>query len=291
LIGSALVPFLTTGGHGVLRLARGKAAGGNQPTAHWDPETGEIDAESLEGIDAVVHLAGESLAQGRWTAAKKQRLRDSRVEGTRRLCAALTRLRRRPRTLVCASAIGYYGDRGDEKLDENSPPGQGFLAALCRDWESATMPAVQAGMRVVHLRLGMVLAGTGGALQKLILPFRCGLGGWIGSGRQSWSWISLNDALGAAYHALMRADLAGPVNAVSPHPETAAEFAQVLGEVLNRPAAIPFPSPAARWLLGERAQELLLASARVFPRQLLETGYEFTHAELETALRHVLGRG
>lgn len=289
LIGSALVPFLTTGGHRVTRLVRGSARGPD--TATWDPETGAVDLAGQPSPDAVVHLAGENIAGGRWTPAMRARLGESRVGTTRRLCETLARLAPRPRVLVCASAVGFYGDRGAEVLEETSAAGDGFLADLCREWEAATAPAADAGIRVVNLRLGMVLSARGGALARLLPPFLAGLGGRVGSGRQFTSWIGLDDVLGAVLHCLRTADLHGPVNAVAPHPVTNAEFTRVVGGVLGRPTLLPLPAAALRLVLGDMADELLLASARVVPTRLLSTGYVFRDPDLAGALRHTLGRG
>ncbi len=288
LVGSDLCPFLTTGEHTVTRLARTENAAGADIA--WDPATGQIDAERLSKFDAVVHLAGEGIAARRWTVAQKQRIRDSRTVGTRLLCEALARLPQPPKVFVCASAIGFYGDRGDELLDERSAHGAGFLTEVCRDWEAATEPARQAGIRVVNLRFGVILSPRGGALAKMLLPFRLGLGGRIGSGRQYWSWIALDDVIGAIYHALMCGDVAGPVNVVSPTPLTNRDFTATLASVLHRPAIFPLPAPAARLALGEMANELLLASARVVPLRLLDTGYRFDYSDLAAALNHILGR-
>lgn len=287
LVGSALVPFLTTGGHRVTRLVRERPAAGE---ALWAPEQGRVDKAALEGADAVVHLAGESIAQGRWTAAKKARIRRSRVAGTRVLAEALSRLERKPAVLVCASAVGFYGDRGEELLDEQSQPGQGFLSDVCCEWEDAASPARAAGIRVVHLRFGVVLTPAGGALGTMLPPFQLGAGGPIGSGRQWFPWVSLDDALGAVLHAFGQATLAGPVNVVAPQAVRQRELARTLGRVLGRPALVPLPGLAARVALGEMADALLLASQRVAPQRLLASGYAFRHPELEPALRHLLGR-
>jgi uncharacterized protein (TIGR01777 family) len=289
LIGSALVPFLTAGGHHVVRLVRSPAQAGVD-TVTCDPAEGINDPAPLEGLDAVVHLAGEPIAARRWTAGQKARIRDSRVGPTRLLCQALSRLQRPPRVLVAASAIGHYGDRADAWLDETSAPGNGFLAEVCRAWEVATAPASAAGVRVVNLRLGVVLSPGGGALAKMLTPFRLGVGGRVGSGQQYMSWVALDDVLGAIYHALATPRVAGPVNAVAPHPVTNHEFTKTLGGVLRRPTVFPMPAFAARLAFGELADELLLASTRVRPRALLETGYPFLFRDLEPALRHCLGR-
>jgi uncharacterized protein (TIGR01777 family) len=285
LIGSAVLENLIAGGHSVIRLVR-RAPGQNE--VHWDPDAGTIATALLEGLDAVVHLAGENIAQGRWTQQKKERIRDSRVKGTQILCQALARLAQPPKVLVAASAIGYYGERGDEVLTEESPPGSGFLADVCRQWEAASSPAAQSGIRVVNLRIGIVLSEKGGALAKMLLPFRLGVGGRVGSGKQYMSWIALDDVVGAINHAIANDSLSGPVNAVAPNPVTNYEFTKALGKVLERPTPFPMPAFAARLALGEMADELLLASTRVAPRRLLATGYKFLFPELEGALRHLL---
>lgn len=288
LIGSALVRSLKSESHDVLRVVRGESSPGE---VRWDPEKHTIDAGRLEGLDAVIHLAGESIAARRWTAEQKQRIRDSRIVGTRLLCATLKQLQRPPRVLVSASAIGYYGDRGDEELDESSPGGRGFLAEVCREWEQATSAAAEAGIRVAHVRFGIVLSRDGGALAKMLTPFRLGAGGRIGSGRQWMSWIALDDAVGAIHHALATDGLRGAVNVVAPHPVTNREFTKTLGRVLWRPTVFPMPAFLARAGFGEMADELLLASTRVVPRALTDTHYQFQFSGLEESLRHVLGGG
>lgn len=286
LVGSTLVPLLTTGGHSVTRLVRRDAGQGE---VLWNPQAERFDASPLEGIDAVVHLAGENIAGSRWNARVKQRLRDSRVAATRGLCEGLAAMSSRPKVLVCASAVGFYGDRGDELLDEESRPGSGFLADLAHDWEDATAPAAEAGIRVVNLRFGVILSPKDGALAKMLLPFKLGAGGRVGCGKQYWSWISIDDAAGAIHHAIMTDDLVGPVNAVAPNPVTNHEFTKTLGRVLRRPTFIPMPAFAARLALGEMADELLLASSRVEPKKLVQSGYDFRQPTLEAALRHLLG--
>jgi uncharacterized protein (TIGR01777 family) len=288
LVGSALIPFLTTGGHRVTRLVRGVAAGPDE--AAWDPSRGLTEPSRLDGVDAVVHLAGENIAGGRWTPARKAEIRRSRVGGTRSLCEALARLTRPPKVLVSASAVGFYGDRGAQTLTEESGAGSGFLPDVCREWEAATEPASRAGIRVVNLRFGMILSPAGGALRKMLLPFRLGMGGRVGSGEQCTSWIALDDAIGAVHHALCEESVRGPVNAVAPAPVSNAEFARTLARVLRRPALVPLPAFAARLLFGEMADALLLAGARVMPARLQASGYRFRFAELESALRHLLGR-
>jgi uncharacterized protein (TIGR01777 family) len=255
----------------------------------WTPERQTIDRAGLEGFDAVVHLAGEPLL-GRWTTAKKRRIHDSRVLGTRILADALATLVRRPKVLVCASAAGFYGDRGAESLTEESTAGRGFLADVCRAWESAADPARQAGIRVVSVRTGLVLARAGGLLKALLVPFQLGLGGPIGSGQSYWSWIALDDLLAVHRFAIARDDLSGAVNAAAPNPVTNAEFARTLGTVLRRPAVLPVPPIALRLIFGrEAAQDAMLSGARTVPARLLEAGFKFQYPELEPALRHVLG--
>jgi uncharacterized protein len=292
LIGSALVSLLTSGGHSVTRLLRSQSSPRSAGTSEivWDPSGTSFPSSSLEGFDAVVHLAGESIAEGRWTDAKKARIRESRTKPTRALCEALGRLSRPPKVLVCASAIGYYGNRGEEILREGSAPGSGYLPDVCLEWEGATAPAVQKGIRVVNLRFGVVLSPAGGALAKMLPPFRMGVGGKVGDGKQYMSWIALDDAIGAIHHAVMNDGLSGGVNAVSPNPVTNLEFTKTLGRVLSRPTFFPVPAAAARIAFGEMADALLLASARVIPARLLETGYQFRYPELEGALRHLLGK-
>jgi hypothetical protein len=283
LIGGALVRALAAAGHRVDRVGRRPPARGTTDIV-WDPERGQLDARALQGVHGVVHLAGESVA-GRWTGAVKERIRRSRVEGTRLLVAALAGLAPRPRVLVAASAVGFYGDRGDEPLTEASPPGAGFLPEVCRAWEAATEPAREAGIRVVSLRIGLVLAAEGGALPPILRPFRLGLGGVVGSGNQYWSWIALADLVRVIEKALEDPALAGPVNAVAPDPVTNRAFTRALGRVLRRPTPLPVPAAAVRLLLGEMGQALLLASARVLPRRLEAAGFRYRYPELEGALR------
>jgi uncharacterized protein (TIGR01777 family) len=288
LVGSALIPFVTTGGHEVVRIVRGPGQPDRGRIA-WHPQAGTIDADALEGTDAVVHLAGENVAAGRWTNPRKTRILDSRVQGTRTLCTALAGLDRPPSVLVSASAVGYYGHRGDEVLDEACGFGQGFLADVCRQWEAATEPARVRGIRVVLLRFGMILSPRGGALAKMLPAFRFCAGGRFGHGRQYCSWVSLDDAVGAIHCAVMCDSLEGPVNVAAPHPVTNAELAQTLASVLRRPAKLPVPASLARLAFGQMADELLLASIRAVPKRLAECDYVFRHPTLETALRHLLG--
>jgi uncharacterized protein (TIGR01777 family) len=291
LVGSEVVTVLSAAGHEVVRLVRRPPAPGEK-AVRWDPEKGEIDAAGLEGQDAVVHLAGENIASGRWNAARKAAIRDSRVNGTRLLCDTLAGLARPPKTLVCASAIGIYGDGGEDALTEESPAAAGFLAGVCREWEAASGPAARKGIRVVVLRIGVVLSPKGGALSRMLPLFRSGLGGVIGSGRQFVSWVALDDLPLIVLHALQRVDLSGPVNAVAPCPVTNREFTEALGKALSRPTPLPVPAFALRLAVGrEMADALLLASARVVPRRLEETGYRFRFPGLPAALRHLLAKG
>jgi uncharacterized protein (TIGR01777 family) len=286
LVGSALIPHLEASGHRVLRLVRTSPK--SDLERRWDPETGELAAADLEGIQAVVHLAGENIASGRWNEAKKNRIRSSREDGTRLLAQGLAKLQTPPGVLISASAIGYYGNRGEEILNEESPPGADFLAETCIAWENAARPAADAGVRTVYVRIGIVLSADGGALAKMLFPFRMGVGGVIGSGDQYMSWISLSDLAGIINHALNTETLQGPVNAVSPAPVTNREFTKTLGGALSRPTLFPMPSFAARLAFGEMADALLLSSTRVLPARLQETGYVFQHPKLDGALRHVL---
>ena len=288
LVGTALCESLQRSGATIIRLTRSPPQDAASEV-QWRPDQGLVDPDRLRDCTAVVHLAGESIADGRWTAAKKQRIRDSRVIGTESLCRSLAAMSEPPQTVVCASAIGYYGDRGDEPLDESSPPGDGFLPEVCVGWEQACQPARSAGIRVVNVRIGVILSRDGGALEKMLLPFKLGVGGKIGSGRQSMSWVALDDVVGTIIHALTHPALDGPVNAVSPQPVTNAEFTKTLGSVLHRPALLPLPAFAARLALGQMADDLLLASAKVHPTRLQQTGYQFQYSDLRACLEHELG--
>ena len=284
LIGSALRPTLQSAGYEIVSLVRGNPRAGNEIA--WDPSQ-SLAPDSVSGFNAVVHLAGESIV-GRWTDEKKRRIRESRVSGTQHLSQALAQAPQKPQVMVCSSAIGYYGDRGDEILREDSSPGAGFLADVCRQWEAATAPAAGAGIRVAHLRTGVVLSKDGGALAKMLTPFRLGLAGNMGSGQQWWSWIALQDLAGAILHILRTDSLQGPVNGVAPNPVTNAEFTRTLASVLSRPAIFPMPAFAARLAFGEMANELLLASQRVDPAKLKSTGYGFQQPDLRHALEKIL---
>lgn len=282
-IGRAVVSRLAQTGHRVLPLRRASADGGVAgPT--WNPEKGQVHLVPAGPIDAAIHLAGENIVQ-RWTLAAKDRIRASRADATRLLCEALARLPQPPRVLVCASATGYYGNRGDEVLDEESPAGTGFLSEVCQAWEASAAPARQRGIRVVHLRLGIVLARHGGALSRMLPAFRLGLGGRLGTGQQYWSWILVEDLLRVVELALQEDQLHGAVNAVSPEPITNAGFTKVLARALHRPAFLPMPALVVKLIFGEMGREVLLASARVRPERLLEIGFEFCFPDLDAALR------
>jgi uncharacterized protein (TIGR01777 family) len=288
LIGSALVASLQADGCRVLRLVRREAADAREIS--YDPWRGKLEPEALEGLDAVVHLAGENIASGRWTENRKTRIRESRVRGTALIARALAGLERPPRVWLNASAIGYYGDRGDETLDESSGPGSGFLPETCAEWEAAVEPAERTGLRVVRMRIGVVLSSRGGALARMLTPFRLALGGPVGDGRQYMSWIGLDDLVRAVRFLLRDSAPGGPVNLVAPQPVRNAEFTRALGGVLRRPAVLPMPAPIVRALFGEMGRELLLAGTRVLPRRLEDAGFEFRHGRLEEALRFELER-
>ena len=287
LLGSTLVPLLTTGGHRITKLVRREP---QHAEVEWDPQATKFDASVLDGVDAVVHLAGENVATRRWTPRVKEEILRSRIQGTRILCEGLARMSSPPKVLVCASATGFYGTQGDRLLTEDAPVGKGFLSEVAQQWEEACDIAREAGIRVVNMRYGIILSPQAGALAKMLPPFKFGLGGRIGDGQQYWSWISIDDAAGAILHALMTDSISGAVNAVAPEPATNSQFTKTLGKVLGRPTVLPVPPLAARFALGEMANELLLASARVCPLRLLQTGYTFRQPTLETALRHLLGK-
>lgn len=293
-VGSDLVPFLTTGGHKVIRLVTGNATpsydDGTKWVA-WKPDSA-IDPATFAGVDAVVHLAGDNVAEGRWNEAKKKRILDSRTGPTRHIADAIIAVpsERRPKVFVCASAVGAYGDRGEEELTEESPTGKGFFPEVVRAWEAACAPARDTGVRTVNLRIGVALSLRGGALAKQLLAFKIGAGAVLGSGKQWQSWITVNDVVGAINHALFTDELSGPVNAVSPNPVTNRTFTKTLGRVLHRPAFFWLPRFALRVAFGEVADEALLASMKARPAKLLATGFTFDHTELEAALRFLLGR-
>ena len=290
LVGSALLPSLEAKGHQVIRLVRSAPRDG-ATEIYWNPSEGTLSADRLEGLDGVVHLAGDNLAEGRWTDEKKKSIRESRVRGTTLLSETLAKLERRPEVLVSASAVGFYGSRGDETLTERSASGDDFLSEVCRQWELSTQAAAQSGVRVVNLRFGVILSGGGGALKKMLFPFRMGLGGKLGDGRQYMSWVAIDDAVGAIEHALTNKALHGPVNVVSPEPVTNSEFTKALGGALSRPTIFSVPAFAARLAFGEMADATLLSSQRAEPARLKESGFVFKYPDLEGALRHVLTSG
>lgn len=283
-IGSALLPSLRERGYAISRLMRAGFASSDQ--IPWDPLK-PLAAEAVSGFDAVIHLAGESIV-GRWTDAKQRKIRDSRVEGTRHLAEALAKASQRPRVFVSGSAIGYYGDRGDETLTEQSAAGHGFLPEVCREWEASTQAAADAGIRTVNIRIGLVLSAVGGALPKMLTPFKLGAGGIVGNGRQWWSWIDVQDLTGAIHHILTTDSLRGPVNLVAPKATTNAEFTRTLASVLHRPAVFPMPAFAAKLAFGKMADELLLASQHVEPAKLVNSGFLFQSVELAGALAGIL---
>lgn len=287
-VGRRLLPLLRASGHTVRRLVRREPKSADE--SFWDPAAGKLDPAALDGVDAVVNLAGDNIGEGRWTAAKKQRILESRTQTAGLLARMIGGLDHRPGVLVSASAVGIYGHRGDEELTESSEHGRGFLVDVCEQWEEMTIPARAAGTRVVNLRFGIILDTDGGALSKMLLPFKLGVGGVMGSGKQYWSWLTTDEAARIILFALTNESLSGPVNAVSPHPVTNAEFTKALARTLHRPAFLPMPAFAAKLALGEMANDLILASARVLPRKLESAGYQFLNPEIQGALRHVIGR-
>ncbi len=285
LVGTALRKKLEQADHKIIPMVRKQSSG---EEIFWNPSSGRIDTQMFESIDVVVHLAGESIAEGRWNSEKKQRIRDSRVKGTALIADTIAGLTNKPKVFVCASAIGFYGDGRTESMDESAGPGDGFLADVCKEWEAACKPAISAGIRTVQTRFGVILSKDGGALSKMLFPFKMGGGGIVGSGNQVWSWISIDDTIGAIVHAIENESVSGPINVTAPNASTNAEFTKSLGHVLGRPTLVPLPAFAARLVLGEMADALLLASSRVIPKKLEETGYKFQHEHLEPALRHLL---
>ena len=291
LVGSALVEKLVSDGYEVVRLVRPTTRSANPGDIRWDPKTGAIDQAALEGVDAVVHLAGETISALRWTRDKRRRIRESRVRGTDTLARAIAGLSRKPTVLVCAGATGYYGDRGDEVLDERSRAGQGFLATVSAEWEAAAQPAADAGVRVAIARLAPVIDSRSPVVARMRLPVILGLGGWFGSGRQYWPWIALDDVVGVFRLALERDSLSGPINVAAPETATNREFVKTMGRVLRRPVLFPVPSPILQAALGDFALEALLSSQRVVPRKLLDIGYEFRWPHLEPALHAAIRSG
>lgn len=287
LIGSALIESLTANGHQAIRLLRTEFAEG---LPFWDPENGVIDLCDITGVDAVVHLAGYSIANGRWNERTKTRILESRVRGTKLLAEFFAESAHKPHVIVSASGVGAYGDCGEDVVDERSAFGKGFLADVARQWEESTAPAVKAGIRVVNIRLGVVLSASGGALKKMLLPFKMGLGGVIGSGKQYMSWVSIEDVVKMIQYVIVNDSIRGPANFVSPTPVSNFEFTKTLGRVLHRPTVFRMPAFAACLVFGEMAKELLLSSTRAIPKKLMGAGYQFRHSELEEAFRSLLGK-
>lgn len=287
LVGKVLVDRMTNRGATVKSIVR-RTPDSYDSQIQWDVKNGFLNPERLEGLDVVVHLAGEPIAEGRWNDKKKARIRDSRIQGTSTLAKALAATTEKPKVLVSASAIGFYGDRGEEQLTEASPAGSGFLSDVCSGWEEATQPAVDAGIRVVNVRIGIVLTKAGGALGAMLMPFKMGVGGIMGNGKQFWSWVTVEDLVSIIEFAIANESISGPVNAVSPNPSTNREFTKAMGKALSRPTIFPMPGFAARIVIGEMADALLLSSARVVPQRLIDAGFEFQHAELDAALSHAL---
>jgi uncharacterized protein (TIGR01777 family) len=289
VVGSALIPFLTTGGHRVIRLVRNPSP--QHPNEiYWDPFKGELDLKDIHAIDAAIHLSGENIGQGRWTRRKKQKIIDSRNRTTRVLAQKLSHMAKPPRVFICASAIGFYGHRGDSIMTETNECGADFISGVCNEWETSASPAMDKGIRVAFLRIGVVLTPRGGALQKFLLPFNLGMGGKIGSGSQYISWISIDDLIYAIYHIINNDALHGPVNLVSPTPVTNARFTRTLGKVLKRPTLFTIPAGIIQALYGEMGREILLASTRVMPQKIMDAGFDFRYPDLELAMRHLLGR-
>lgn len=286
LVGNPLAAQLRTLGHVVRKVIRGNV--GSSSEIAWNPESGTIEIDAMQGVDVLFHLAGENIAGKRWSKAVKQKIRDSRVKATRLLCQSLAKMPRKPATLICASAIGFYGDQGDMILDESAACGSGFLPEVCREWEEATAPAREAGIRVVNVRIGIVLSEKGGALAKMLPPFKMGAGGILGNGKQYMSWISLDDLVSVLIYCMENSALSGVVNATTPNPVTNHEFTKTLGKVLRRPTIFPLPTFMARLLFGEMADALLLASARVVPAKLQAAGFVFQDKELPICLERIL---
>lgn len=299
LVGTALVAFLKSNGHDVVRLVRnqrstsqnsssGADASSTGSDIAWDPDANELDASSLAGADAVVHLGGHNIASGRWTVARKKLMLDSRVNSAGLIARTITSMENPPKTFVCASAIGFYGDRDQDVMTEASEPGPDFISDLCQQWEQATAAAREAGVRVVNMRIGVVISTEGGALHKMLTPFKLCGGGIVGNGRQWWSWIALADLVGVILHCVETDSLSGPVNVAAPGIVQNREFTKTLGRVLKRPTIVPMPAFVVKTIFGEMGKELLLASTRVDSKKLIDSGYQFQFAELEPALRHLL---
>jgi hypothetical protein len=285
LIGSGVALYLTQKNFTTIKILH-ETLGDN--TIVWKPKGGDWDTTFSDGVEGIVHLAGENIASGKWTKEKKEAIKRSRIEGTKKLCSNILNLPKPPKVLVCASAIGFYGNRGEEILNEGSSRGHNFLSDVCVGWEEATKDVSDAGIRVVNLRFGVVLSQLGGALAKMLTPFRLGMGGRLGSGRQYMSWVAIDDVTGAIHHSLVQDSLSGPVNVTAPNPVTNREFTNILGRLLKRPTVMPMPAFAAKLAFGEMGEELLLSSARVEPKKLLDSGYHFQYPRLEHALDHIL---
>lgn len=286
LVGSALIPILQSDGNQITRLVRSSPKPGE---IEWHPNQDEVNPHRLEGFETIINLAGENIAGGRWTDEQKRKIRVSRINGTHLLSESIAKMTSKPGAFICASATGIYGDRDDETLDEQSESGGGFLAGVCREWEQATEPASKAGVRVVNLRMGPILAREGGMLSKLLTPFKMGMGGKVGSGKQYISWVALDDAVNAIKLAIDDKSIQGPINIVSPNPVTNEEFTKTLGHVLNRPTALAMPAFAARLAFGEMADEMLLASQKVMPKRLSQADFQFQFPTLESAMRKYVG--
>ncbi len=285
LIGMALGKHLSANGYEIGRLSRSSTS---KDVPHWNPGAGVIDFGSFSDADIIIHLAGDNIAEGRWNAAKKARILNSRVQGTKLISEYIAKLSTKPKVLISGSAIGIYGDSGDKIVDERSELGTSFLSEVCKQWEESTRPALDAGIRVVNVRMGMVLSPTGGALQKMIRPFKLGLGGTVGNGKQYMSWVSINDVVKIFEHVMENKLIQGPVNFVSPNPVSNYEYTKALGRALHRLTILPIPAFVARLLFGEMANELLLSSTRVMPQQLLSSGFEFQHSKLDQAFESLL---
>lgn len=289
LVGSALCQRLEAEPDcEIVRLVRKQSPDTQQTSVVWNPAEGQLEPQAFDGVDVVVHLGGVNIAGKRWSPEVKQKIFNSRFQSTSLLASQLATLEQKPSVFLCASAVGFYGDRGEERLDESSPRGEGFLADVCQAWEQATQPAQDAGMRVVNMRFGMILDRKGGALGQMLTPFKMGVGGRLGSGKQYWSWIALPDVINALQFCLNHSELAGPVNFVAPDEVTNLEFTKTLGKVLSRPTCLPVPAWGVKTAFGEMGQELMLTSARVVPKKLIEAGFQFQYPQLEDAFRSVL---
>ena len=286
LLGSAYSDYLSNKGHTVFKLVRREPA--SEYELFWNPMTGELDLKNIEGFDSIINFSGKNIGLGRWTKKSKKVIYDSRIQSTTLLSESIAKLNHPPESFLSSSAVGYYGETGSEFVNEGTEPGKGFLSDLCVKWEKATMPAVRAGVRVIQLRSGVVLSAKGGALAKMLTPFKLGLGGRLGNGRQYLSWIMIDDYVGALYHLMTSENIQSPVNVVSPEPETNREFTKILAKVLNRPAIFPIPAFVLKTLLGQVAEEILLSSTRAIPQLLMGSGFEFKYPALEDALKKCL---